>query len=293
MTRKTSTLVVQPLIWGALSLTLAAVLAAPASSTSGIRNAWRTNYPNSQSYQNASCSLCHLSNSTTNRYNSYGYAIKQQIDMGASNVAAFSTVEGLDSDGDPTGSTNLFEITNDVQPGWTPGANNTTYTGGGNPTTGVTPPMSITGLLDPTVGLGTNYCTAVPNSTGTSSVMSASGSSVAADNDVTLTATQMPTAAFGFFLVSQVQGFAMNPGGSAGNLCLGGSIGRYVGPGQIQNSGMLGEISLALDLTAVPQPTGAVAVAPGETWNFQAWYRDAVGGTAVSNFSDGLSILFQ
>jgi hypothetical protein len=50
---------------------------------------------------------------------------------------------------------------------------------------------------------------------------------------------------------------------------------------------------LALDLTQIPQPTGFVSVAAGDTWNFQCWYRDAVGGVATSNFTDGLSVDFQ
>ncbi len=45
-----------------------------------------------------------------------------------------------------------------------------------------------------------------------------------------------------------------------------------------------------MDLTAVPQPTGNVAVQPGDTWNFQAWYRD-IGNT--NNFTDAVSVLFQ
>jgi hypothetical protein len=36
-----------------------------------------------------------------------------------------------------------------------------------------------------------------------------------------------------------------------------------------------------------------VAVNVGDTWNFQAWYRDSDGmGGATSNFTDGLSIDF-
>ena len=31
------------------------------------------------------------------------------------------------------------------------------------------------------------------------------------------------------------------------------------------------------------------ALLPGETWHFQAWFKDG----ASSNFSDGLSVLFQ
>jgi len=140
---------------------------------------------------------------------------------------------------------------------------------------------------------GTNYCTANANSTGVAASMSASGSNSASANDLVLEANDLPINSFGFFLTSQTQGSVGNPGGSQGNLCLGGAIGRYVGPGQIQNSGAGGQITLAIDNTQIPQPTGFVAVAAGETWNFQAWHRDAVGGSATSNFTDGYEITFN
>jgi hypothetical protein len=142
-------------------------------------------------------------------------------------------------------------------------------------------------------GLGGAYCMANPNSTGVVGVLTASGSASVASNDVTLMAEDLPLSAFGYFLASQLQAFTPNPAGSQGNLCLGGSIGRYVGPGQIQNSGATGAISLVLDLTQTPQPTGIVAVVAGETWNFQAWHRDSVAGNATSNFTNGLSIAFN
>jgi len=140
--------------------------------------------------------------------------------------------------------------------------------------------------------IGTNYCTAVPNSTGSSATISASGSAVAANNNLTLEADLLPNSSFGYFLTSTTQGFVANPGGSSGNLCLGGSIGRYVGPGQIKNSGTLGAISLALNLTQTPQPSGFVTIAAGQTWSFQAWFRDSAGGVATSNFTNGLTINF-
>ena len=142
-------------------------------------------------------------------------------------------------------------------------------------------------------GVGTSYCTANPNSTGSIANTTGAGSDVVADNNLTLSTSNLPANSFAFYLASQVQGFAANPGGSQGNLCLAGSIGRYVGPGQIQQADATGNISLALDLTQVPQPTGFVSVGIGDTWNFQAWYRDAVGGSATSNFTDGLSVTFQ
>ena len=78
-----------------------------------------------------------------------------------------------------------------------------------------------------------------------------------------------------------------------GNLCLAGPIGRYVGPGQIQNSGPMGQISLALDLTAVPTPGGPVAPLAGQSWNFQLWHRDGGPMGATSNFTDGVTVDFQ
>jgi hypothetical protein len=142
--------------------------------------------------------------------------------------------------------------------------------------------------------LGTSYCVpAVNNSTGNPSVLTAAGSRTASANDVTLTAAHVPTNAFGFFLTSRTQGLVVGPGGSQGNLCLAGSIGRYVGPGQIQNSGAAGSFSLVLNLTQTPTPTGLVGIVSGETWNFQGWHRDAVGGMATSNFTNGVSVAFQ
>ncbi|MEM6675013.1 MAG: hypothetical protein AAF726_19345, partial [Planctomycetota bacterium] len=143
-------------------------------------------------------------------------------------------------------------------------------------------------------GLGTNYCgPAVPNSSGQSAFIQAVGSDVAADNDLTLLCSFMPTNSFAFFLTSPDASFVMNPGGSQGNLCLGGSIGRYVGPGEIKNSGTLGSISLTIDLTAVPSPTGPMAAVSGDTLRFQTWFRDSVAGSATSNFSNGVELTLQ
>ena len=142
-------------------------------------------------------------------------------------------------------------------------------------------------------GIGTGYCTAVPNQTGVPGLLAALGSVDVASNDVTLSASSLPASSFAFFITSQMQGFVTNPGGSAGNLCVAGSIGRYVGPGQIQQVNADGRVELALDLNMTPQPTGPVAVQPGESWNFQTWYRDFAGGMATSNFTNGYTITFN
>jgi len=140
-------------------------------------------------------------------------------------------------------------------------------------------------------GVGTNYCVANNNSTGAPAAIRGTGSATRALNNLGLVCSGLPANTLGFFLTSTTQGFTATPGGSAGNLCLGGAIGRY--SQLVQNSGAAGSISLALNLGALPTPTGPVSGAAGQTWNFQCWYRDAVGGTATSNFSNGLSVTLQ
>jgi hypothetical protein len=152
---------------------------------------------------------------------------------------------------------------------------------------------SINGLQITLNELGTNYCTANLNSTGQTGLIIASGSVSVAANDLTLEASRLPNYAFGYFLTSSNQASVPNPGGSLGVLCLGGNIGRYTGPGQIQNTGTTGAFYLLLDLSQVPTPSGFVSAAVGETRNFQAWHRDSVGGAAVSNLTNGLQVTFN
>jgi len=153
-------------------------------------------------------------------------------------------------------------------------------------------PCTYSATFNPS-GVGLSYCgPAVVNSTGNSGTMSGTGSAVVANNDLTLVASNLPLNSFGYFITSMTQGNVAQPGGSQGVLCLTGSIGRYTGPGQIQNTGATGSFNLTLDLTQTPTPTGFVAVAAGQTWSFQAWHRDAVSGVATSNFTDGLEVLF-
>ena len=137
--------------------------------------------------------------------------------------------------------------------------------------------------------IGTNYCgPANTNSTGMPGVISAFGSTFVADNFVDLTSSQLPPNQFGYYLTSQTQGFIPFPGGSQGNLCLSGSIGRY--SKFVKSSGATGVITMSLDLTQTPQPGGPVSVNVGETWNWQLWHRDKGG---ANNFTDGISITFQ
>jgi hypothetical protein len=149
--------------------------------------------------------------------------------------------------------------------------------------------LFVNDLYEPGGPIGTNYCgPAVPNSSGFPALMGATGSESAFANDVTLNASMLPTNQFGYFLTSQTSGFIANPGGSQGNLCLGGKMGRY--SAFLKNSGSAGSFQLTLDLTKMPPPVQS-SVLPGDTWHFVAWFRDK-NPTNTSNFTDGLAILF-
>ena len=134
---------------------------------------------------------------------------------------------------------------------------------------------------------------AAPNSSGLPGRLLAVGSSSVQGSGLSLRAVDLPMNAFGFFIVSQTQTQATPVVGSAGRICLGGSIGRYVGPGQVQFTGQRTEFALDIDLTAIPQPLGSVAATPGSTWSFQAWFRDSVSGMPSSNFTSGLGVDVQ
>ena len=137
--------------------------------------------------------------------------------------------------------------------------------------------------------LGTAYCDpAVPNTSGDPALLCAVGSVVVADADLTLHASKLPAQQWGYLLASQGQGFLPGIGGSEGNLCLGGQIGRFVK--QVMNSGANGRLGFIVDLSQLPPPLN-VPVLPGDTWNFQHWFRDP-GVGASFNTSNGLQIVF-
>ncbi|MDA1263980.1 MAG: L-type lectin-domain containing protein [Planctomycetota bacterium] len=138
--------------------------------------------------------------------------------------------------------------------------------------------------------IGTNYCgPANGNSSGMPAVISAFGSDVAADDSVRLDAAQMPTNQFGYFINSMNQGFVIPPG-SQGILCVSGQIGRH--SANVLSTGATGEFSLQLDLTDLPTPGGFYIVQPGETWYWQAWFRD-VNPNQTNNFTEGICISFN
>ena len=139
----------------------------------------------------------------------------------------------------------------------------------------------------PDDSIGEAFCSpANVNSSGAPGTLVATGSDVAADNDLTITASDLPSMQFGY-LVNSMNMQMMPINVSDGMLCIGGGIGRHVA--QIGNSGASGEIATVVDLSSLPRPTGPEPVMAGQTWFWQFWYRDGMG----SNFTDSLEILFQ
>ena len=136
-----------------------------------------------------------------------------------------------------------------------------------------------------------NYCTANLNSTIETTKIAANNVDLMA-RTMDIDVSDMPLNQFGFIVTSLDQGFVPNPGTSAGNLCLGGAIGR--GVGGVWNSGGSGSITINVDLDSIITASGAfVPVMAGETRHFQAWHRDITGlGSQTSNFSDGLRVSF-
>lgn len=146
--------------------------------------------------------------------------------------------------------------------------------------------------------VGSNYCVANPNASGSIARMSAVGSSIASSDKLRLEVSNMPLNTFGFFLTSRTAGFSVMPAGSQGNLCLDGVIGRFDDLSQVRSSGSTGIISIDSSLgewSVLAQPLGGTVVPAmaGERWHYTAWYRDIVGGGPTSNFANGLFIDFN
>lgn len=149
-------------------------------------------------------------------------------------------------------------------------------------------------------GSGTPTCTVNANSTGMSAQLVMSGDAVIANEDVDVLITQMPTFSFCYPILSMTENFVANPGGSCGNLCLGGVVYRWT-PDNFAQSDGTGTVSVPFDLTNPPTVgTMTANQLPGDTWYFQYWHRDVStaacsgpSGGAASNFTNSVAITWQ
>jgi hypothetical protein len=135
--------------------------------------------------------------------------------------------------------------------------------------------------------LGDTYCWLPdPNSTGQSATLDLVGNQEVLFDNVEVRVRALPLDVPLVLLMGTEQAYSPAPG--FGTLCLGGSV-SYLGP--ILDSGFAGNVSLHVAISS-PATMPAVQVLVGETWHFQAWYRDSAPGQP-SNLSDAVRVVFQ
>ena len=158
-----------------------------------------------------------------------------------------------------------------------------------DPGSGITADFTVQGTFraDYTAPTPSSYCSSVPNSSGAAGTIQASGSQSIFDGNLTLDAANLPPLSLGYFIFSETQGFSTGLGGGQGNLCVGPNVGRYLT--QFGSTGFFGTLNLVVDTSAIITASGPVAALPGDTYNFQCWFRSG----ASFDLSDGLSLSFQ
>ncbi|MCP4166120.1 MAG: hypothetical protein GY759_09535 [Chloroflexi bacterium] len=133
---------------------------------------------------------------------------------------------------------------------------------------------------------GELVCDGQTNSTGNAATMEISGSRKTEFGHLRLRVNSLPVGFAGYALAGRASTLVPNAGGSMGNLCVGGQLARL--KDQVQLSDASGQIDVGVPMGQMPtEPVSAIAA--GETWYFQMWYRDG----AASNFSDAVSVVFQ
>ncbi len=136
----------------------------------------------------------------------------------------------------------------------------------------------------------TSYCVAAPNSVGPGALLSATGTTSVAANDLVLHVAAAPPDQFSLFFYGLAQ--TQVPFYDGWRCVAGGGSGLFrIVPAQLIDGS--GNLSRWIDQDAPPMNAGAGALEAGDRWNFQFWYRDPNGpGGTGGNTSDALSVLF-
>ncbi len=137
---------------------------------------------------------------------------------------------------------------------------------------------------DPSICLTpVNYCQSLPNSGSGGAIMGWNNEASLSTNNFELKATRLPTGKWGIFFYGSGQ---RDVAFGDGRLCIAGAITRL----KPQLTDSAGEISRILDFTLPPLNNGAGQVIPGQTTNFQFWFRDPGFGISGFNTTDGLAV---
>ncbi len=257
---------------------------------------WDTEYPFSQSDDNvinggfSDCLLCHDTATGGDGWNSYGWKMREFEQSGSSTPEAIVLVEPFDSDGD--GTSNLFEINANTQPGWTAGNSNTIYYKNGSTLTNQPPPATILGNMDPACGTVVNYCTPGRSASGCKAKLSTVGApSASAPSGFVVTATSVEGGKQGLFFFG-VTGRQSNSWGNGTSFqCVIPPVKRG---GLLSGTGTPGlcDGTMTQDLntrwTAMPlQNPGAGAIGQA-----QLWYRDPMNtSNQTTSLSDAIEYL--
>ena len=146
--------------------------------------------------------------------------------------------------------------------------------------------QNLNGLLDSCECVIEAYCIAAANSTGQPAAMGGSGTTSLNSNDLTLSVSSAPPFQFGLFFYGADETFTLFGDGA---LCVSGPLARVL---PVIATDGTGSADFPLDLNANPFTAAPNIIAPFETWRFQFWYRDPLGGPSGFNLSDGLAVTF-
>ena len=138
--------------------------------------------------------------------------------------------------------------------------------------------------------MGHTVCVGIQNSTGQAATLEATGWSHISMGDLTLTVANLPPNQTTLFLAAHQNGF-FQPAGSQGVLCISGAFARFNRPGEFGPADSAGVRSLQVPTIDIPINPVAPMVA-GETWVFQAWYRDQ-NPMSTSNFTSAVQVTFE
>lgn len=129
------------------------------------------------------------------------------------------------------------------------------------------------------------FCVGLPNSASAGATIDYTGSSSISTNDLVLLVDDCPASVVGLFFYGPDQ---VNLPLADGLRCVGGAITRL----SPRVTTGLGSVSESLNLTNAPFTGGNGQAVPGESMNFQFWYRDQAAGGAGSNLSNALRVTF-
>ncbi|MEM8714142.1 MAG: hypothetical protein AAGG01_24630, partial [Planctomycetota bacterium] len=137
-----------------------------------------------------------------------------------------------------------------------------------------------------------NYCPAALNSSGARGQITATGTAFLLRDDLVLRGSSMPSGSFASIIFGDARAFVANPGGSAGNLCVGGAIGRLFD--SLGTTSSTGTLTFGVDNGNLATSSGGpFTLFPGDQLMFQWWFRDTdQSGNATSNFTNAVEVTF-